>query len=155
MEPQVSARQFRTRARIAAHALWDLMIRPGAAPGTVPFHAEAITADWLTALFEKAAPGAQARQARIVGGDDGSSVRRGIQVAWNDAGVAAGMPTRLFAKSTPTLATRLSAGMAAPSEGRFLLDVRPTLDIEAPVCRSAGIRGAMPIPGVRCTCSMI
>ena len=139
MEPQASARQLRTRARIAAHALWDLMRRPGAAPGAVPFHAEAITAEWLTALFEKAAPGVRAEQVRIVGGDDGSSVRRGIQVDWNEAGGA--LPTRLFAKSTPTLATRLSAGMAAPSEGRFLLDVRPALDIEAPVCRYSGRDG--------------
>lgn len=132
----ISARQLRTRARIAAHALWDLMARPEARPGEVPFHAEAITAPWLTAVFAGAAPGARAESVRIVGGDDGSSVRRGIQVAWNAAG--AGLPTRLFAKSTPTLATRLSAGMAAPSEGRFLMEVRPSLAIEAPVCRWSG-----------------
>jgi hypothetical protein len=136
MEAQVSARQLRTRARIAAHALWDLMARPEAVPGEVPFHAEAITAPWLSAVFAGSAPRARADSVRIVGGDDGSSVRRGIQVEWNAAG--SGLPTRLFAKSTPTLATRLSAGMAAPSEGRFLLEVRPTLDIEAPVCRWSG-----------------
>ncbi|MGE0668003.1 MAG: aminoglycoside phosphotransferase family protein [Sphingomonadales bacterium] len=136
MEANVSARQFRTRARIAAHALWDLMARPEAGPGEAPFHAEAITADWVTRVFEDQAPGARAESIRIVGGDDGSSVRRGIQVEWNEAG--AGLPTRLFAKSTPTLATRLSAGMAAPLEGRFLLEVRPSLDIEAPVCRWSG-----------------
>ncbi|MBI1182499.1 MAG: phosphotransferase, partial [Alphaproteobacteria bacterium] len=50
----------------------------------------------------------------------------------------AALPTCLFAKSTPTLATRLSAGMAAPAEGRFLLEVRPDLPIEAPVCRYSG-----------------
>lgn len=138
MDPQGSARQLRTRARIAAHALWDLMVRPEAAPGTVPFHAEAVTAPWITEVFAGVAPGARAETVKIVGGDDGSSVRRGIQVEWNDTGVMAGLPTRLFAKSTPTLATRLSAGMAAPSEGRFLLEVRPSLDIEAPVCRYSG-----------------
>ncbi len=138
MEPQASARQLRTRARIAAHALWDLMARPEAGPGTVPFHAEAITAPWVTGVFAEVAPGALAETVRIVGGDDGSSVRRGIQVEWNAAGVAALLPARLFAKSTPTLATRLSAGMAAPSEGRFLREIRPLLDIEAPVCRYSG-----------------
>ena len=138
MEDHVSARRMRTRARIAAHAIWDLMARPDARAGDVPFHAEAVTAPWITAVFEHAAPGARAEAVRIVGGDDGSSVRRGIQVDWNAAGRAGSLPTRLFAKSTPTLATRLSAGMAAPSEGRFLMDVRPSLDIEAPVCRWSG-----------------
>lgn len=76
MEPQASARQLRTRARIAAHALWDLMARPEAMPGTVPFHAEAITAPWVTSVFADATPGAKAETVRIVGGDDGSSVRR-------------------------------------------------------------------------------
>jgi thiamine kinase-like enzyme len=61
-------------------------------------------------------------------------VRRAIEVTWNEAGRAGGLPTRLFAKTTPSLATRLSAGMAAPSEGRFLRELRPELAIEAPVC---------------------
>lgn len=130
------ARPLRTRARIAAHALWDQMIRPAAVSADdVPWHAEAITAEWITSVLGGSVPGAVAEQAKIVGGDDGSSVRRGIAVRWNEAGTAASLPNRLFAKSTPTLATRLSAGMAAPSEGRFLKELRPGLDIEAPVCR--------------------
>ncbi len=136
LDPNRPAQQLRTRARIAVHALWDLMVRPDAVSADdVPFHAESITAEWITGILGEGIPGAVAEQVKIGGGDDGSSVRRGVEVRWNKAGASASLPTRLFAKSTPTLATRLSAGMAAPSEGRFLKELRPDLDIEAPVCR--------------------
>lgn len=132
----VTSQQLRTRSRIAAHTLWDIMVRPAAVSSDeVPWHPEAITAEWLTKVLGGGDPNAIAESISIVGGSDGSSVRRGIEVHWNEAGSAASLPTRIFAKSTPTLATRLSAGMAAPSEGRFLKELRPSVEIEAPVCR--------------------
>ena len=54
-------------------------------------------------------------------------------MTYNAAGAAAGLPTRLFAKTTPSLLTRLSSGMVADREGGFFRDLRPGLNIEAPV----------------------
>lgn len=59
-------------------------------------------------------------------------MRRKIGVCWNDAGSALGLPTELFAKTTPTLLTRLSSGMAAAAEGRFFRELHDELTIEAP-----------------------
>ncbi|MGI9324338.1 MAG: phosphotransferase family protein [Pseudomonadales bacterium] len=127
--------ELRTRPRIAAWSIWDRHTEPVARSAEdVPWHADAITAAWLTATLGAQVEGASALTATIVGGDDGSSVRRRLHVEWNSAGQAAGLPAALFTKSTPTLPTRLSAGIAAPMEGRFLLTLRPSVAIEAPHC---------------------
>ena len=134
----IRSTQFRKRSQLAAHALWDQLVRPQATDAAeVPWSAEAITPTWISAVLAKDS-GAQAERVVITGGDDGSSVRRAITVEWDAAGRAAGLPTLLFAKTTPTAATRLSAGMVAPTEGRFLTEIRPRLDIEAPVCLHTG-----------------
>ena len=130
----IRSTDLRMRSQLAAHALWDQLVRPSATLASdVPWCAEAITPDWITAALAQGRS-AQAERITITGGDSGSSVRRAISIDWNDAGKAAGLTTRLFAKTTPTLATRLSAGMVALTEGRFLTQVRPRLSIEAPVC---------------------
>jgi hypothetical protein len=79
------------------------------------------------------APGARALAVEVSGGHSGSSVRRQVRVRWNEAGAAAGLATHLFAKTTPTLLTRLSSGMAAAGEGRFFRELRAELPVEAPV----------------------
>lgn len=127
--------QLRKRSQIAAHALWDQFVQPRPmSAADVPWCAEAITPEWITQVLAPAGSSAVAKQVTITGGDAGSSVRRAIAVDWNEAGRAQALPAKLFAKTTPTLATRLSAGMVAPTEGRFLREVRPKLTIEAPVC---------------------
>ncbi len=124
---------LRTRARIGAHVVWDALTRPLArSQGDVPWSAEAITPDWITAVMGSADPEARATHVAVSGGHQGSSVRRQICVRWNEAGVAARLPTELFAKTTPTLLTRLSSGMAAAGEGRFFRELRGELAIEAP-----------------------
>jgi hypothetical protein len=124
-----------TRARLAAHALWDNIARPAISdPEEVPWHGEAVTAQWLTAVVASKVPDARVLTVRVAGGDNGSSARRILNLDWNQAGLTAGLPTRLFTKSTPTLPMRLSAGKSAPSEGRFLTDLRPGVNIEAPCC---------------------
>ncbi len=128
-----------TRPRLAAHALWDNMVRPDVVSvEQVPWHGEALTPEWLTSIFSESVPGAEALNVEVVGGDNGSSARRILAVEWNEAGRTASLPSRLFTKATPTLAMRLSAGKAAPAEGRFLTDLRPLLDIEAPRCLYTG-----------------
>ena len=124
-----------TRPRIAAHALWDNISRPKVTdPDEVPWHGEALSTKWLTSVVANTVADARVLGIRVVRGDDGSSARRILDLTWNEAGLTAGLPSRLFTKSTPTLAMRLSAGKAAPSEGRFLTDLRPSVPIEAPVC---------------------
>ncbi|MBI1181748.1 MAG: hypothetical protein GC201_14445, partial [Alphaproteobacteria bacterium] len=90
MEAPVSAQQLRTRARIAAHALWDSLIRPEALrPDEVPWHAEAIGPAWITAVLGRGVPGARAEAVTVSGGDQGSSLRRAVAIQWNAAGTTA------------------------------------------------------------------
>ena len=125
---------LRTRARVAAHVVWDALVRPPAREASdVPWCAEAITPRWITAVMAARVPGARALEVSAGGGHAGSSVRREVRVRWNEAGEAAGLAARLFAKTTPTLLTRLSSGMAAAGEGRFFRELRGELSIEAPV----------------------
>ena len=125
---------LRTRARSGAHVVWDALTRPRARTrDDVPWSAEAITPEWLTAVMGAAHPGAAATQVAVGDGHQGSSVRRQLRVQWNELGAQAKLPASLFAKTTPTLLTRLSSGMAAAGEGRFFRELRGELAIEAPV----------------------
>ncbi len=124
---------LRTRARIGAHVVWDLLARPKALTAQdVPWGVGALTAQWLTAVLGRDIAHAQVESFELGTGDAGSSVRRQLHVTWNAAGRAAGLPERLFTKATPTLLTRLSSGMAAAGERRFYEHIRPELEIEAP-----------------------
>jgi hypothetical protein len=124
-----------TRSRLAVYSLRDNFEQPDTSnPGEVPWHGEALTAEWLSAVVGREVPGAHALRVTVLGGDNGSSARRTIAIEWTAEGRAASLPERLFTKSTPTLPMRLSAGKAAPAEGRFLTDLRPSLPIEAPSC---------------------
>ena len=130
----IAASTLRTRSRLAAHAIWDSLVRPDAgAEDPVPWHSDAITPEWLTRHLGHD-HGATALGVQITGGDNGSSVRRSLDVTWDTAGEAAGLPSRLFVKVTPTTLTRVSSGMAARAEGYALTQVVPRLDIEAPRC---------------------
>ena len=123
-----------SRYRLAVCSLWDNFERPSPASGEVPWHGEAISPEWLTAVLSRDAPGARVEGIRVLGGDNGSSARRTLAIEWNEEGREASLPDRVFTKSTPTLPMRLSAGKAAPAEGQFLTDLRPHLPIEAPRC---------------------
>lgn len=137
--PGLQSQQLRTRARFATHVLWDGLTNPSAIRAEeIPWRPEAITTEWIASILGSGCTGAVATAVEISGGDEGSSVRRRVRVLWNDIGHDAGLPQHLFAKSTPTLPMRLSAGMVAPNEGRFLREIRPTLQIEAPYCVYSG-----------------
>jgi hypothetical protein len=64
----------------------------------------------------------------------GTTTRRALSVTYNQAGAAAGLPTRLFAKCTTALAQRLVLGLGRFIDGEpaFYNHVRPGLEIEAP-----------------------
>ena len=124
-----------SRSRSAVSSTWDNIVQPAAAHADeVPWHGDAVTPEWITEVVAKSTPGAKVTKLTHLGGDNGSSARRIVTVEWNSEGKAAGLPERLFTKSTPGLAMRLSAGRAAPAEGEFLLRLRPFVPIDAPRC---------------------
>jgi hypothetical protein len=127
--------RFRARGRMAVNTIWDYLTRPIARNvDDVPWCAEAISPEWITAVVCRGVPGARAVSVEVCGGDQGSSVRRRLKVAYNDEGGAAQLPEDLFCKTTPTVLTRLATGLSAAAEGRFYREIRPELNIETPQC---------------------
>jgi hypothetical protein len=108
---------------MAVHTIWDYITRPIAKTiDDVPWCAEAISPDWLTAVLCGDARGARVVSVEICGGDQGSSVRRRLKAAYNEEGRNAGLPENLFCKTTPTVLTRLATGLSAAGEARFSLE---------------------------------
>lgn len=108
-----------TVARIATSIAWE---RWGSSPvpvsaKTVPPSAESITRQWLTSVLCSNIPGAQVVDVSVAGGSDGTSARRAITVAYNAAGREAGLPERLFSKSTATFGSRMLLGITGIAEG--------------------------------------
>jgi len=103
-------------------------------PRVTPISAEAITPEWLSGVLCTRSPGARVVDVRVSGGDDGTSSRRAIEVAYNDAGIAAGLPTKLFSKSTATFGSRLLLGLTGIAEGEavFYNHARPGLQLRSP-----------------------
>lgn len=100
----------------------------------VPRSPEEIEADWLTAVLCAGTAGARVTSVRTGAGSSGTTARRALELKYNDVGVAAGLPTRLFAKCTTTAAQRLMLGMGGFLYGEpgFYSLVRPELEVEAP-----------------------
>lgn len=101
----------------------------------LPLSYEAITEEWLTDALCSAAPGAMVTGFQLGPVDSGSSDRRKIAITYNEAGLAARLPTKLFCKATHGLATRVVLGVSggAMGEVEFYKHIRPLLDIEVPV----------------------
>lgn len=105
----------------------------------IPPRIDAITADWLTVVLCQRHRGAFVTGLDIVGGSDGTTSRRALTVSYNDVGVAAGLPTRVFMKITASLQSRLICGLSEVMfhERNFYVQVRPRLNIEAPIAHHA------------------
>lgn len=123
-------------AGITGHWLWERMtpsrpVRPGEAPPTP----SALNREWLTDALCRGHRGAEVVEFAVGGGSDGTSARRALTVTYNDAGQQAALPTALYTKSSPSLATRIFCGLSrlATIETEFYLRVRPELDIETPL----------------------
>ncbi len=101
----------------------------------LPLSYDALTAEWLSDALGSAHPGAQVTGFELGPVDSGSANRRKIAVTWNAAGIAAGLPTRLFCKATHDLANRVVLGISGGAYGEvaFFKHIRPLLNIEAPV----------------------
>ncbi len=123
-------------ATVGAHILGEKIGRPRARSiEDVPVSAQTITPEWLTAVLCRDTPGAEALGFETSDGSSGTSTRLAIRVDYNDAGVEAGLPTRLFAKTTTALSQRilLGGGKMIDGETRFFRDFRPLIDMEAPI----------------------
>jgi len=123
-------------ATIACHLAWESVRRPQpTSVDSIPRSPEALTCQWLTSALCADVPRAGVVGFKLVGGSDGSTSRRAIQVAYNTTGQGAGLPERLFSKSTPKFTSRLITGPASQAlrtEAAFYNTIRPGLPIEAP-----------------------
>lgn len=131
-----SSSVFGALAKIGAHLAWETATRPVARRrDDVPRRIEAITPEWLTAVLCGDTAGACVTECAFGPGSSGTSVRRQIRVKYNPAGTAAGLPSTLFAKSTPTALTRLVNGFSGTTatEANFYSRLRPELTLEAPI----------------------
>lgn len=109
-------------------------------PAVVPSSAEALTTEWLTAVLCSQTNGARVVDVRVAPGDNGTSARRAIEVGYNEAGTAAGLPTRLFSKSTATLGSRMLLGVTGIAQGEsvFYNHARPDLNLRSPHAHYSG-----------------
>jgi hypothetical protein len=129
------ARALRRLAQVCAAAAAERMggVRALSADD-VPRSPADITADWLSAVLCPTVPGARVTSVTRHDGTAGTTTRQALEVAYNDAGTAARLPTRLFVKCTTTLAQRVMLGLGGLIHGEpgFYGQVRPGLEIEAP-----------------------
>jgi hypothetical protein len=123
-------------AAVTGHALREHL--PGyvdpVAIEEVPRSAASLTPEWLTQALCLDHPGAVVRAVRLWAGSDGTTCRREIRVEYNEAGERAGLPNEVFTKTTATLKSRLTTGLAnmAAGECLFYTKVRPTLQFDSP-----------------------
>lgn len=103
--------------------------------GQVPSSVDSLTSEWWTAVMCAGVPEARVSAHSIVDGSSGTNARHRHALAYNYEGTRAGLPSTVFTKTLPDLVTRMIGGYngTARAEGRFYLQIRPALDIEAPV----------------------
>ena len=125
-----------SRARLSAHTLRDHFVAPPCTHAAdVPWDAQAIAPQWLTPILCAGVAEAAVVAVQAEAASAGSSVRMRIEVSYNEAGQGAGLITKFFAKTTPTILTRLTSGPSAGQEAKFFAQVRPDVPIETPVHR--------------------
>lgn len=126
-----------TALKVSGRVLYEKLARPMARTlDDVPGSPHAITPEWLTAALCAKVPGAVVTKVEVQLSSAGTHERHRLLVTYNEKGRQAGLPASIFTKSMPSIVTRMVAGFNghARVEGRFYSDVRPQLDIEAPLC---------------------
>jgi hypothetical protein len=123
-------------AQLAGHHAAD-RIRPmrPARSGEVPRSVSALSSRWLTEALCSSTPGAAVTGFELSGTHEGTSSGRALTVEYNATGARAGLPVRLFTKTTPDLKTKLFTGLTNlfVGEANFYNLIRAGLDIECPV----------------------
>jgi hypothetical protein len=122
-------------ATTSGHIVREKLTHPKAHDlSDVPVSAEDVTPAWLTAALCREHPGAEVVSVEFPASSSGTSTRHALRLTYNAVGVAAGLPTQLYTKTTTTLTQRLILGLAGVIGGEidFFNRVRPLLEIETP-----------------------
>jgi len=100
----------------------------------VPGSPDLLTVDWLTDVLCDAHPGARVESFDHGDQYNGTTSGRRLWIHYNDAGREAGLPERLFAKFSPSVAARCLVGINGSSAGEvaFYNDIATSLPIEVP-----------------------
>jgi hypothetical protein len=123
--------------KIGGRVAYERLARPKARRfDDVPCSPYAVTAEWLTAVLCNKTPGAIVTQVDIKPASSGTHERHQLKVSYNEEGRRAGLPVSIFTKSLPSIVTRMIGGFngTARVEGSFFTQIRPQLEIEAPLC---------------------
>jgi aminoglycoside phosphotransferase (APT) family kinase protein len=123
--------------KIGGRVAYERLARPKARRfDDVPCSPYAVTAEWLTAVLCNKTPGAIVTQVDVKPASAGTHERHQLKVSYNEEGRRAGLPVSIFTKSLPSIVTRMIGGFngTARVEGSFFTQIRPQLEIEAPLC---------------------
>ena len=123
--------------KISGRVAYERLARPMARLyDDVPCTPYAVTAEWLTAVLCGKVPGAIVTQVEVKPASAGTHERHQLTVSYNEEGRRAGLPVSIFTKSLPSIVTRMIGGFngTARVEGSFYTQIRPQLEIEAPLC---------------------
>jgi aminoglycoside phosphotransferase (APT) family kinase protein len=123
--------------KISGRVAYERLARPKARQfDDVPCTPYAVTPEWLTAVLCGKVPGAVVTQVEVKAARAGTHERHQLKVSYNEEGRRAGLPVSIFTKSLPSIVTRMIGGFngTARVEGSFFTQIRPQLEIEAPLC---------------------
>jgi hypothetical protein len=123
--------------KIGGRVAYERLARPKARRfDDVPCSPYAVTAEWLTAVLCNKTPGAVVTHVDVKPASAGTHERHQLTVSYNEEGARAGLPVSIFTKSLPSIVTRMIGGFngTARVEGSFFTQIRPQLEIEAPLC---------------------
>jgi aminoglycoside phosphotransferase (APT) family kinase protein len=123
--------------KIGGRVAFERLVRPKARLlGDVPCSPYAITPEWLTAVLCGKVPEAIVTHVEVRPASAGTHERHQLIVSYNEDGRRAALPVSIFTKSLPSVVTRMIGGFngTARVEGNFYTQLRPQLEIEAPLC---------------------
>lgn len=123
--------------KIGSRVAYERLARPMARRfDDVPCTPYAVTPEWLTAVLCGKVLGAIVTQVEVKAASAGTHERHQLKVSYNEEGHRAGLPVSIFTKSLPSIVTRMIGGFngTARVEGSFFTQIRPELEIEAPLC---------------------
>src|ERR1700675_4683630 len=123
--------------KIGGRVAFERLTRPKARRlDDVPCSPYAITAEWLTAVLCGRNPGAIVTHVEVKPASAGTHERHQLIVSYNEEGRRAALPVSIFTKSLPRGVTRLIGVFngTARAEGNFYTNLRPQLQLEAPLC---------------------
>ena len=127
--------------KIGGRVAFERLVRPKARRAEdVPCSPDAITPEWLTAVLCKKIPEAAVTGVVVTPASAGTHERHQLIITYNEAGRRACLPESIFTKSLPSVVTRMIGGFngTARVEGRFYTQLRPQIEIEAPIgCHAA------------------